>query len=134
MVEIFGPYALEALSRRADAKKTRLFGNRGGGDPDLFVHEKGVTGERFFAEAKERDGITPRRGNLPDDYGGGLGGQSFQIRKRFRQGNDVSVLLVKVEEVCLQHPRRPVHNALAHDQRADVPHEGICRRGPHTPA
>ena len=45
-------------------------------------------------------------------------GQAAQVRERFGQRDDVRVLLVEVEQVGLEHLRRPVDHALAHGATA----------------
>jgi hypothetical protein len=46
--------ALDDLNKIADKGKIAATGNRGGGDPDLFVYKPG-TKERFFVEVKYKD-------------------------------------------------------------------------------
>jgi hypothetical protein len=48
---------LDALNRVADEAKIAATGNRGGGDPDLFVY-KPDGGDRFFVEVKWKDQLT----------------------------------------------------------------------------
>jgi hypothetical protein len=52
--------ALDALNRIADKAKIAVTGNRGGGDPDLFVY-KPDNSERFFVEVKWRDQLTSKQ-------------------------------------------------------------------------
>jgi len=61
MQEKFGAAMVERLNRRADAAKQAMnhgTGNRGGGDPDLFVF-KGR--ERFFVEVKWKDQLKAKQ-------------------------------------------------------------------------
>lgn len=51
----FAPEQIEEFNQQADEAKIRATGNRGGGDPDLFVFRD--SGERFFVEVKEKDGL-----------------------------------------------------------------------------
>jgi hypothetical protein len=41
--------------------KRRLTGNRGGGDPDLFVHRPASSQDRFFVEVKHHDRLTRKQ-------------------------------------------------------------------------
>ncbi|MCI0347920.1 MAG: VRR-NUC domain-containing protein [Acidobacteriales bacterium] len=52
MADMFGLKNLEALNRHADGVKRRLKGNRGGGDPDLFVFKGDGRRSRMFVEVK----------------------------------------------------------------------------------
>jgi len=54
MTAIFDRNAVEELNRRADEVKRQLKGNRGGGDPDLFVFNGDGHSERMFVEVKLR--------------------------------------------------------------------------------
>jgi len=51
---------LDDLNRKADTAKIALSGNRGGGDPDLFVYKPDGS-ERFFVEAKWKDQLTSKQ-------------------------------------------------------------------------
>jgi hypothetical protein len=59
MSEFFPRRRIDELNRRCDRLKTKQSGNRGGGDPDLFVI--GPRGQRFFVEVKHRDELTPKQ-------------------------------------------------------------------------
>jgi hypothetical protein len=61
MAKIFGLEFLEELNRRADAAKKLKTGNRGGGDPDLFVYRGSGRKDRFFVEVKDKDQLTPKQ-------------------------------------------------------------------------
>jgi hypothetical protein len=52
--------ALDDLNRMADKAKIAATGNRGGGDPDLFVYKPNGS-ERFFVEAKYKDKLTSKQ-------------------------------------------------------------------------
>jgi hypothetical protein len=52
--------ALDALNLIADKAKIAATGNRGGGDPDLFVHKPDGT-ERFFVEVKHKDKLNKKQ-------------------------------------------------------------------------
>ena len=61
MQDVFGKATVERLNAEADRAKLQVDqgnGNRGGGDPDLFVF-KGR--ERFFVEVKWKDHITEKQ-------------------------------------------------------------------------
>jgi hypothetical protein len=61
MQDVFGEATVERLNAEADRAKLQMDqgkGNRGGGDPDLFVF-KGR--ERFFVEVKWKDHITEKQ-------------------------------------------------------------------------
>jgi len=51
---------LDDLNREADKAKIAATGNRGGGDPDLFVYKPDGS-ERFFVEAKWKDDLTSKQ-------------------------------------------------------------------------
>jgi len=57
MIQIFGFQRLEKFNRYAEAAKLRRKGNgnRGGGDPDLFVYKRDGKRTRFFVEVKHKD-------------------------------------------------------------------------------
>jgi hypothetical protein len=59
MARIFGFELLKTLNEQADKAKISLKGNRGGGDPDLFVFKGDGKKERFFVEVKENDPLLP---------------------------------------------------------------------------
>jgi len=61
MVEIFGEERLKNLNKAAEKAKANLSGNRGGGDPDLFVFKGDGKQERFFVEAKDKDPVSPKQ-------------------------------------------------------------------------
>ena len=52
--------ALDDLNLKADKAKIAATGNRGGGDPDLFVFKADLS-ERFFVEAKWKDKLTRKQ-------------------------------------------------------------------------
>ena len=52
--------ALDDLNRKADKAKIATTGNRGGGDPDLFVYKPDGS-ERFFVEVKWKDQLTSKQ-------------------------------------------------------------------------
>ena len=61
MQDVFGEATVARLNREADRAKRKMDqgqGNRGGGDPDLFVF-KGH--ERFFVEVKWKDDLTAKQ-------------------------------------------------------------------------
>ena len=59
MFEWFPEALIEELNQECDAIKRRISGNRGGGDPDLFVFSK--SGDRFFVEVKDQDELTQKQ-------------------------------------------------------------------------
>lgn len=59
MSTFFPQSRIDELNRRCDRLKTRQWGNRGGGDPDLFVI--GPRGQKFFVEVKDRDELKPKQ-------------------------------------------------------------------------
>jgi len=52
--------ALDDLNQIADKAKIEATGNRGGGDPDLFVYKPDGS-ERFFVEAKYKDKLNSKQ-------------------------------------------------------------------------
>ncbi len=50
---------IEELNRQCDVAKTKVGGNRSGGDPDLFVFN--AVGDRFFVEVKDKDKLKPKQ-------------------------------------------------------------------------
>ena len=52
--------ALDDLNRKADNAKIAATGNRGGGDPDLFVYKPDGS-ERFFVEVKWKNQLTSKQ-------------------------------------------------------------------------
>jgi len=61
MEAIFGAASLADLNLRADAAKKKETGNRGGGDPDLFVYHPDDPPDRFFVEVKHHDHLTDKQ-------------------------------------------------------------------------
>lgn len=59
MAEFFSQRRIDELNRQCDRLKERQWGNRGGGDPDLFVISP--RGRRFFVEVKDRDKLSPKQ-------------------------------------------------------------------------
>jgi hypothetical protein len=59
MFDHFPRGRIEELNRQCDAVKIDVGGNRGGGDPDLFVFSPG--GDRFFVEVKDKDTLKPKQ-------------------------------------------------------------------------
>jgi hypothetical protein len=55
MFDYFDRAKIEEFNLAADAAKTAATGNRGGGDPDLFVFCK--SGRRYFVEVKDEEGL-----------------------------------------------------------------------------
>ena len=51
---------IERLNRECDVLKRNISGNRGGGDPDLFVFSE--SGDRFFVEVKDQDELGQKQG------------------------------------------------------------------------
>jgi hypothetical protein len=61
MEAIFGAQVLADLNEEADIAKKETTGNRGGGDPDLFVFRPGVPTDRFFVEVKHHDQLIEKQ-------------------------------------------------------------------------
>jgi len=59
MTEFSAPRRIRELNRQCDRLKVRLWGNQGGGDPDLFVVSP--KGKRFFVEVKDKDHLRPKQ-------------------------------------------------------------------------
>jgi hypothetical protein len=55
----FSEAQIEELNRQCDAIKRQLSGNRGGGDPDLFVFSQ--SGDCFFVEVKDQDELREKQ-------------------------------------------------------------------------
>jgi hypothetical protein len=57
--DLFSEQQIETLNRECDAIKRQISGNRGGGDPDLFVFS--TSGDRFFVEVKDQDELKDKQ-------------------------------------------------------------------------
>ena len=59
MATFFSSRRISELVRQCDRLKNQRWGNRGGGDPDLFVVSP--NGRMFFVEVKDKDHLTPKQ-------------------------------------------------------------------------
>ncbi len=59
MFQWFPEALIRELNQECDAIKRNISGNRGGGDPDLFVFSE--AGDRFFVEAKDQDDLKEKQ-------------------------------------------------------------------------